>query len=212
MIHELRVYTVHAGRVAEYAEKSGRVGRPIRGDRFGKLVGYWTTELGPLNQVVHIWEYADLAARAEARAGLARDERWVKEYLPGSTPLLVSQENMILVPADWYPLRPTAGMGTYELRTYRLYPGKVAEWMGHFRAGLSAREKYSAPVGVWATEIGPLNTVAHLWAYRDPNHRAEVRKAASADPAWKEAVGKLGPLMQQMESRLLVPTDFSPLR
>lgn len=211
MIHELRTYTVHPGKLAEYVELAGSIGRPIRGDRFGKLVGYWTTELGPLNQVVHMWEYADLAARAQARAGLAKDERWTKEYVPKGQPLLQAQENMVLTPVDWYPLRPTSGMGVYELRIYRLYPGKVPEWLRHFREGMPVREKYSAPVGIWSTEIGPLNTVVHLWAYRDANHRAEVRKAVAADLAWKETRGKITPLMQVMESKLLIPTGFSPL-
>jgi hypothetical protein len=211
MIHELRTYTIHPGKLAEYAELSGSVGRAIRGDRFGKLVGYWTSELGPLNQVVHMWEYADLAARAAARAGLAKDERWTREYIPKSQPFLVSQENVILAPADWYPLRPASGMGVYELRSYRLHPGKLGAWMAAFQAGLPAREKYSAPVGVWSVEIGPLNTVVHLWGYRDPNHRAEARRAATADPAWTDTVAKLGPLMQQMDAKLLVPTAYSPL-
>lgn len=211
MIHELRTYAIQPGRLREYVEKAGSVGRPIRGDRFGKLLGYWSTELGMLNQAVHLWEFADLAARTQARAGLAKDERWTKEYIPLSQALLVAQENMILNPADWYPPRPTSGMGVYELRIYRLHPGKVAQWLGHFREGMPTREKYSAPVGVWSTEIGPLNTVVHLWAYRDANRRAEVRKAAYADPAWSATLAKLHPLMQQMESKLLIPTDFSPL-
>jgi hypothetical protein len=72
MIHELRRYTIKPGKLAEYVEKSGSIGRPIRGDRYGKLLGYWSTELGPLNQVVHLWEFADLAARTTARAGPRR--------------------------------------------------------------------------------------------------------------------------------------------
>jgi hypothetical protein len=212
MIHELRTYTIQAGRLAEYVELVGSLAVPIRGDRFGRLVGYWTTELGPLNQALHMWEYADLAARTQARAGLAREERWTKEYVPRSQALLVGQENMILTPADWYPIRPVTGMGVYELRAYRLYPGKLGTWMAAFQAGLPAREKYSAPVGVWSVEIGPLNTVVHLWGYRDASHRAETRKAAVGDPAWKETVGKLNPLMQAMESKLLVPAPFSPLK
>ncbi len=212
MIHELRIYTVHPGRVGEYLDKSGSIGRPIRGDRFGKLLGYWSTEHGTLNQVVHIWEHADLAARAAARAGLAREERWVKEYLPVSGPLLQSQTNMILNPVDWYPFRPTSGMGLYELRSYRTHPGKTAEWLAHFRDAMPAREKYSAPVGIWATEIGPLNTAVHLWAYREASHRAESRKAALADPAWQAFLQRANPLLQAMESTLMTPAAFSPLR
>jgi hypothetical protein len=212
VIHELRTYAIKPGRLAEYIEHSGTVGRPIRGDRYGKLVGYWSTELGALNQVVHLWEYPDLAARASARAGLASDERWVKEYLPLSTPLLEWQENMILTPFDWAPLRATSGMGVYELRVYRLQPGTVAAYGEAMRAALPIRERYSAPVGYWLVEIGPLNTVVHLWPYRDLGHRAEVRRALAADQAWQTALGRLMPLLRSQEAKLLVPTSFSPLR
>ncbi len=212
MIHELRTYTLYPGKLTEYVELSGSIGRPIRGDRYGTLVGYWTTEHGPLNQVIHLWEYADLAARATARAGLAKDERWTTEYLPRTQPYLMAQENMILSPMDWYPFRPASGMGVYELRVYRVHPGKVAEWGRQAHAGMPLREKYSSPVGFWQTDVGPLNTVVHLWPYRDAAHRAEVRKAVSADAGWQGVVAKLYPLVQAQESKLLIPTPFSPLR
>jgi hypothetical protein len=212
MIHELRTYGVQPGRAPEYVEKSGTIGRPIRGDRYGRLLGYWTTELGPLNQVVHLWEYEDLAARAAAREGLARNERWVKEYLPATTPLLLWQENMILAPVEWCPLRPPAAPGgLYELRIYRLHPGKVPAYLAVVREALPVREKYSAPAALWTAEIGPLNTVAHLWPYRDLRQRAEVRAAAAADPGWQAALGALRPLLQAQESKILVPAPFSPL-
>ena len=211
MIHELRTYTVKPGKLAEYVEKAGAIGRPIRGDRYGKLLGYWTTEFGALNQVVHLWEFGDLAARTTARAGLAKDERWVKEYLPVSWSLLEAQENLILNPMEWCPFRPTTGMGIYELRIYRLHPGKVPAYSEAMREGLPVREKYSSPVGYWSTEIGPLNTVVHLWPYRDFAHRAEVRRAFAPDPAWQATLGRLLPLIQTQESKLLVPTPFSPL-
>jgi hypothetical protein len=213
MIHELRTYAIKPGKLAEYVERSGAIGRPIRGDRYGTLLGYFSTEHGALNQVVHLWEFADLGARAAARAGLARDERWVKEYLPVSGPLLDRQENMILNPVDWRPAGPPAGPhGVYELRVYRTHPGKAPQWLGLFREIMPVREKYSSPVGIWSTEIGPLNTVVHLWAYRDGNHRAEVRGAALRDPAWQAFVQQASPLLQVMESKVLVPTAFSPWR
>jgi NIPSNAP len=212
MIHELRRYTVKPGKVADYVEKSGSIGRVVRGDRYGKLLGYWSTELGPLNQVVHLWEFADLAARATARAGLAKDERWINEYLPVSQPLLEAQQNMILVPLEWAPFRPTSGMGIHELRVYRLHPGKVGAYGEVMREALPIREKHSAPVGYWQVEIGPLNTVVHLWGYRDLAHRTEVRKALAADASWQAAAGRLVPLIQRQESTILVPASHSPCR
>jgi NIPSNAP protein len=212
MIHELRRYQVKPGKLSDYVEKSGSIGRPIRGDRYGKLLCYWSTELGPLNQVVHLWEFTDLAARTVARAGLAKDDRWVKEYLPASGPLLEAQENMILTPFDWAPFRPTTGMGLHELRVYRLYPGKVAAYSEAMREALPIREKHSTPVGYWLVEIGPLNTVVHLWGYRDLAHRSEVRRALAADTTWQTAAGRLMPLLQSQEATILVPTSYSPCR
>jgi len=212
MIHELRRYQIKPGKLADYVEKSGSIGRTVRGDRFGKLLGYWSTELGPLNQVVHLWEFADLAARTAARAGLAKDERWVKEYLPVSTPLLESQENMILSPFDWAPYRPTTGMGIHELRVYRLHPGKAAAYSETMREVLPIREKHSAPVGYWLVEIGALNTIVHLWGYRDLAHRAEVRGALRDDAAWQAAAGRLMPFLQGQEATILVATEYSPCR
>ena len=72
MIHELRTYTLAPGKQGEYVKLASEVSRKIRGDKYGKLEGYWTTEFGTLNQVVHLWNYADLNERERLRGELAR--------------------------------------------------------------------------------------------------------------------------------------------
>lgn len=130
MIHELRTYTLVPGKQAEYLKAAAEVGRKIRGDTYGKLEGFWSTEFGTLNQVVHLWGYADLNERERLRAELARNDEWTKSYLPQSRPLVLAQENKILSPQ--VPLKPPAGDGhLYELRWYRTQPGKAGEWLGH---------------------------------------------------------------------------------
>jgi hypothetical protein len=80
-------------------EKEGLgIQRPI----LGHLLGYFTTELGPLNQVVHLWAYEDLSDRACRREKLLSDERW-KTYAAKVQPLVLAQENKILVPAPFSP-------------------------------------------------------------------------------------------------------------
>jgi NIPSNAP len=54
MIHELRTYTLMPGKQGEYLKLNGEIGRKIRGDKYGKLEGYWSTESGTLNQLVHL--------------------------------------------------------------------------------------------------------------------------------------------------------------
>jgi hypothetical protein len=214
MIHELRTYTLVPGTQAEYLRLHRDVGRKIRGDRYGKLEGAWTTEFGTLNQFVHLWSYPDLNERERLRQGLARDEAWTTEYIPQIRPMLLAQENKILKAVDGVPFTPPVGGGAhvYELRTYRAHVGKVAEWVRHFTAALPAREKYSKIVGLWTTEVSQLNQVVHLWAYSDLNHRAEVRAKTPQDPEWKAFLGKGYPLLAHMESIVLIPADTSPLR
>lgn len=210
MIHELRTYTLIPAKAAEFVSLTREVGFAIR-TRHSKCLGYWTTEIGELNQVVHLWEYEDYAHRTRVRKDLAKDEAWNKEYLSRSRPCLSHQESTILIPSDVWPFASTTGNGIYELRFYRLHPGKVAHWLRTFRKGLRARLKYSKPAGVWSSELGTLNRVFQLWGYADLQARADTRKAAMADPAWKKTVASLVPLIQVMESKILIPTDFSPL-
>ncbi len=211
MIYELRTYTLMPGKQAEYLKQSSEVGRKVRGDKYGKLEGFWTTEFGTLNQVVHLWSYASLDERDRLRGELAKNEEWTKGYLPQTRALLVAQENKIL--SAQVPLKPPAGDGhLYELRWYRTQVGKAPEWLGHFKAALPVREKYSPIVGLWQTEMGQLNEVVHLWAYRDLNERVGVRAKTSQDPQWQAFLGKGYPLLLEMKSIILSPAPHSPMK
>jgi hypothetical protein len=211
MIHELRAYTLVPGTQAQYLKLSAEVGRKIRGDDYGKLEGFWTTEFGTLNQVVHLWTYADLGERERLRQKLQQNEAWTKEYLPKTRPMVLAQENKILVPA--VPLTPPADTGNvYELRWYRTHVGRSREWIDLFKAVLPAREKYMRRVGVWMTDIGPLNEVVHLWVFRSLDERAAARVKLAQDPEWQAFLGKSGPCLAHMQATVLVPAPHSPMK
>ena len=55
----------------------------------------------------------------------------------------------------------------YEVRTYTLKPGTVAEFEENFAKALPAREKVSPLGAFWHTDIGPLNQVIHVWPYEN---------------------------------------------
>jgi len=59
-------------------------------------------EVGPLNQVVHLWAYDDMADRATRRAKMAADPAW-QAYVKQVRPFVVTQENKILTPAPFCP-------------------------------------------------------------------------------------------------------------
>jgi hypothetical protein len=211
MIQELRTYTLTPGSLPEALKHSATISREIRGDNYGKLEGYWATEIGPLNQVVHLWTYADLNERARLRVELYRNERWVKEYIPLSKGVTVRQDIRLMNPV-FGPVAPAETPNLYELRTYRAKVGAVRQWVDLIMGVMPVREKYSKPVGMWITEAGQPNEVCHIWAYRDLNHRAQVRADVGKDPAWQAFIKQSSPLLDEMHSTILVPAPHSPLK
>jgi hypothetical protein len=97
-----------------------------------------------------------------------------------------------------------------EERTYTTHPGKWREYLALFEAeGLAVQHRIlGRMVGYYTTEVGELNQVVHLWAYRSLDERAERREALLADPAFKAYVQKMLPLLQKQESRILRCAPF----
>src|SRR5882724_10906305 len=122
MIYELRTYTVKPGTIGDMITAASTVSRDIRKDDYGKLEGYWSTEIGPLNQVMHLWSYKDYDERTRLRAELARNARWGGEYLPLIRGLLMRQD-IRLMNALIAPVAPVTTGNIYELRNYRAKPG-----------------------------------------------------------------------------------------
>ena len=80
----------------------------------------------------------------------------------------------------------------YEVRTYTLSPGKVAEFEERFAKRLPTREKHSKLGGFWHTDLGPLNQVIHVWPFEDLQQRQNVRDAMAADTELQQLGNKLG--------------------
>jgi NIPSNAP protein len=212
MIYELRTYTVKPGGLGDIIKASSTVSRDIRGDNYGKLEGYWSTEIGPLNQVMHMWSYNSYDERTRLRAELAKNPRWSGEYFPLIFPLIVRQD-IRLLNAIRPPVAPATSGNVYEFRNYRARTGgAVRQWIEHFTGVLPEREKYSKIVGLWQTEASQPNEVCHIWAYPSLNARAEARGAALKDPAWQAFLAKGMPLLDEMTSTIMLPAPHSPLK
>ncbi|MEZ5765722.1 MAG: NIPSNAP family protein [Xanthobacteraceae bacterium] len=212
MIYELRTYTVRPGTIGEMVKAASTVSRDVRGDSYGKLEGYWTTEIGPLNQVMHLWSYADLNERARLRAELSKNPHWRKEYTPLIRPLLVRQD-IRLLNGVIAPVAPATSGNVYEFRNYRAKTGgAVRQWLDLFTAAMTHREKYSKIVGLWQSEAGQPNEVCHIWAYPSLNARAEARANALKDAGWQKFLADSSPLLEEMNSTIMLPAPHSPLK
>lgn len=210
MIHELRTYTFHPGKLPDYLKLAEEVGRPVRGNDYGVNLGYWTSEIGTLNQIWHVWQYESLDEREAMRRKLARNAAWRSEYIAKIRDLVQMREIRFLHPAiDFKP--PTAAGNVYELRHYQCRTGD-GSFLRAFEAALPVRAKYSEPVCLWQCEAPLPNNVFHLWAYPDLNARADIRARAAADPEWQDFLKETGPLLARTETMILLPTNFSPAK
>lgn len=98
MIIEHRTYTLYPGKAKRYLELCQFEGLPIQLKYLPRPLGYFVSELGALNQIVHMWGYASLDERQSLRAEMRRDEAWLA-YVDKILPLIQTQESKILIPA-----------------------------------------------------------------------------------------------------------------
>ncbi|KAJ3063565.1 hypothetical protein HK102_008435, partial [Quaeritorhiza haematococci] len=177
-----------------------------------KLFGSWQTEIGQLDQALHIWEYNHYPGYTETMKALAVDSEY-QRFLRELRPMLRSRNNQIMLEfAFWANSQPATHNGVYELRTYRLQPGRLLEWEHEWRRGLEARKKFVQPVGAWFTQLGDLNYVHHMWVYPDLQTRKKMREAAWQEAGWAQTVRNTVGLIDWMQAQILRPMDFSPLK
>lgn len=100
-VFELRSYTLNPGSLLEW-ESHWRTGLDAR-KKVMEGVGAWFCQIGDLNTVHHLWQFADLEER-RAR----REQSWVQpgwgETVHRTVPLIQTMKSKILVPCPWSPI------------------------------------------------------------------------------------------------------------
>ncbi len=104
MIVEQRDYHVYTGKLPELVSLYETEGIPLQEEILGGLVGAFTTDVGALSTYTTLWRYDSYDEREEKRARLQSDERW-QAFLRKVQPLMHTQQNRILVPTPFSPLR-----------------------------------------------------------------------------------------------------------
>ena len=108
MIYDMRTYDLNPGALQAYMDAVREVALPLR-EYYGiKLAGWYYTDIGKLNRVVHIWAYRDYTHFDQARQAVRSDPRWVDEYLPRVKGLVVRQQDQIMLASDFFESRVPA--------------------------------------------------------------------------------------------------------
>jgi hypothetical protein len=106
MIVDHRTYTLHPLKLGKWLALYEEHALPIQLKYLGNLIGFFQTEVGPLNQVVHLWGFDDMGDRERRRAAMAKDPAW-QGFLRKNEELgaLMHQEDKIIVPVAFSPIK-----------------------------------------------------------------------------------------------------------
>jgi hypothetical protein len=104
VIVEQRDYRVYPGKLNDVVRLYETEGIELQLQYLGTLLGAFTADIGDLPTYTHLWGYASYAEREERRAKLQADERW-RDFLSRLQPLLHTQQNRILIPTSFSPIR-----------------------------------------------------------------------------------------------------------
>ena len=120
MIFEMRTYLLKPGTAPKVEEMFGEMIE--RRAKLSRIAGFWRTEVGTLNQIIHIWPYQSVDERDRIRAEAVKQGVWP----PKTSEFILDMESKILHPAPFSPaFEPGEHGGLYEFRTYTYGPGAI---------------------------------------------------------------------------------------
>ncbi|CAM1506317.1 Fc.00g059580.m01.CDS01 [Cosmosporella sp. VM-42] len=100
-VFELRSYTLHPGNLLEW-ETHWRRGLKARREVM-EGVGAWFVQIGDLNTVHHLWQFANLEERRTRREQSWQVEGW-SDTVHKTVPLIQNMKSRILIPMPWSPV------------------------------------------------------------------------------------------------------------
>lgn len=212
MIYEVRTYDIKPRSLPEVEKRFGEMYEKRR--KYSELTAFWHTEIGPLNQILHVWKYKDLEERGRIREAAVKDKAWP----PDIGEFIVKQQSDIMIPFPFAPEIKPANVGPFfEMRTYTYFPGGLPLIMKNWENAIDVRLQFGPVCALWYSELGALSKFIHIWPYKSLNERMEIRNKSHATGLWPPSVkaakegGKSYEVMAQ-ENKILMPSAFSPLQ
>ena len=98
-IYEMRIYNYQPGSIPKVISRWSEA--IYYREKYSPLAACWYSELGDLNTWYHVWPYKDMAERDRIRAEASKEPHWP----PPTREFLVNQENKLLIPAAFSPMR-----------------------------------------------------------------------------------------------------------
>lgn len=231
MILEHRAYTMQLGLLERFYELQVERGFDAIAPVLEKLVGYFSTVDGPLEQVVHLYAFDSLEDWRDRLHGLYN----VPELLPyfeKVRPIMLKQENHILLPAPIDELAPHFKLENYwqrgegplpgatkmrdlllEEQVVSLAPGMLGRyWEALEKTGLKALSPLDTNrLGSFFMMVGPLHQVYHYWFFDGFDDRTRRHNAVRMNPDWIAFQEEVRSLVVKQESKLMRPAPVDEM-
>ena len=188
MIVEMRTYTLLPGTTPQFEERFGAA-LPARA-KLSPLAAFWHTEVGPLNQVIHVWPYEDLEQRTQVRA--QHQDRWLAAQYRASSSTTRRARCSSRRRSRRSSSRASSA-GIYEIRIYTLAAGRDPRAdrplePARSTSGSSCRRSPSPAIPNSASSTcgatsGPTRTPTERFAVRDKARREGIWPPKGGHPA-----------------------------
>ncbi len=205
MIYEIRTYQVKVGSVGEVEKRFGEAYEYRK--KYSPLAAFWHTEIGPLNEIIHVWPYKDLAERTRIRGEAAKEANWP----PKIQEFILKMQSELVVPFPFIPELTPGKMGPiFEMRYYTMKAGTLPDLMKRWESKIAERIKLSPVAIAGNVDFGEANRFIHIWAYPSLDQRAAIRDKARQMGVWPPPGG--GDTLLTQANKILLPSAFSPLQ
>ena len=187
-------------------------GLPLFREAGGRLVGWWNTLIGDLYEHVTIWEYDDMAAFERAIGFLSKNPAFAR-FVAARDPLLAGEESRFLrlaAGAAGPSLPEPAPFVVHEI--HRVPVARKEAYLAYMtKHGLGVLKANGfRPAGPWVVDVGRWSEVTYLFRFESLTERERLIAKFSATAEARTFDAKVGEFVEEITTRLLIPTPFAP--
>jgi hypothetical protein len=214
VIFELQTHDVRNGEREKYLDTYKKYSTEVTKATPGnELIGSWNVLFGNQDQSIHLWRYENGYNDVDQHIKALVHNNDVRLAEKNVSSMCGRRRTILLRSFSyWGEPKPRSPSHIYDLRSYVLKPGTMIEWGNAWAKGITYRKEHNQNVAGFFAQVGQLYMVFHIWAYKDMAARQNIRQDTWAKPGWDSTVAYTVPLISRMQSKILVPNEFSHLK
>ncbi|PQO40203.1 NIPSNAP family protein [Blastopirellula marina] len=221
-VYELRTYTTNEGKLDDLNKRFREHTVPLFEKHGMTNLGYWIPTDPALkeNTLIYVLKHDSPAAAKKSWAAFGADPEWQKAKAASEEngKLVSKATSVYMTETDFSPhnLKNGDAERLFELRRYTCDPGRLPNLHKRFRDGeLDLFTKAGMTHIAYFTPTDTPDTLIYIVAHKNDEEAAKSWNAFRTDPVWVKMKADSradGPIVTNVESTMMVPTDYSALK